>query len=188
MNWRRRFAVLAFRQAIRGPIPVSPSKRSPSGPFTLLKKGGPTVILVPCTASERIGKRVPQSTENAIPTRSRLLNRDADSRLTIDASSTSAPSSGHRVERRVKAQTPRAIREPRDHHPTGDWGEVCTLAVTPDRVRKVPKIVSRKVTMTRVRFHRFSIPRFSWIITEWRKAVIVSHGRKLAFSTGSQAQ
>ena len=38
------------------------------------------------------------------------------------------------------------------------------------------------------RFHRFSIPRFSWIITECRNAVIVSHGSSAAFSTGSQAQ
>ena len=37
-------------------------------------------------------------------------------------------------------------------------------------------------------FQRFSIPRFSWIITEWRNAVIVSQGSRLAFSTGSQAQ
>ena len=42
--------------------------------------------------------------------------------------------------------------------------------------------------MISARFQRFSIPRFSWIMTEWRKAVIVSHGRKLAFSTGSHAQ
>ena len=37
-------------------------------------------------------------------------------------------------------------------------------------------------------FHRLSIPRFSWIMTEWRNAVIVSQGSRLAFSTGSQAQ
>jgi hypothetical protein len=32
------------------------------------------------------------------------------------------------------------------------------------------------------------MPRFSWIITECRNAVMVSQGRKLAFSTGSHAQ
>jgi hypothetical protein len=63
-----------------------------------------------------------------------------------------------------------------------------TLAMTPDRVMNVPKMLSRKVPMISPKFHRLSMPRFSWIMTEWRNAVIVSHGRKLAFSTGSQAQ
>ena len=58
----------------------------------------------------------------------------------------------------------------------------------PLRVMNVPKIERKKVSPIRIMFHFFSIPRFSWIITEWRNAVIVSHGRKLAFSTGSQAQ
>ena len=37
-------------------------------------------------------------------------------------------------------------------------------------------------------FQTFSIPRFSWIITECRNAVPVSHGISEAFSTGSHAQ
>ena len=37
-------------------------------------------------------------------------------------------------------------------------------------------------------FQTFSIPRRSWIITECRNAVPVSHGISDAFSTGSQAQ
>jgi hypothetical protein len=37
-------------------------------------------------------------------------------------------------------------------------------------------------------FQRLSIPRFSWIMTECRKAVPVSHGMKAAISTGSQPQ
>ena len=60
--------------------------------------------------------------------------------------------------------------------------------MTPERVMNVPKMLSRNVPMMSPRFQRLSIPRFSWIITEWRKAVIVSQGRKLAFSTGSHAQ
>jgi hypothetical protein len=78
-------------------MPVSARSSRPSGTFTLLKKGGPTVILVPRTASERIGKSVPQRTEKAIPMKIRLLNRNAASRLTIDSSSTSAASRSHRV-------------------------------------------------------------------------------------------
>ncbi len=87
----------ALRQAISGPMPVRASRNSPSGTLTRLKKGGPTVILVPRTASERIGKSVPQSTEKAMPTRTRLLNRKAASRLTIDSSFASGSSCGHRV-------------------------------------------------------------------------------------------
>ena len=58
----------------------------------------------------------------------------------------------------------------------------------PLRVRKVPKMTSAKVSVIKTRFQTFSIPRFSWIITECRKAVPVSQGMKEAFSTGSQAQ
>ena len=64
----------------------------------------------------------------------------------------------------------------------------CTLEITPERVMNVPKIDSSHDPMMSARFHFFSIPRFSWIITEWRNAVIVSHGRRDAFSTGSHAQ
>jgi hypothetical protein len=66
--------------------------------------------------------------------------------------------------------------------------KLCTLAITPERVMKVPKMLSRKVPMMSPRFQRLSIPRFSWIITECRKAVMVSQGSRLAFSTGSHAQ
>ena len=72
-NCRRMFSGDALRQAISGPMPVSASRRRPSGTLTALKNDSPTVILVPRTASLRIGKSVPQSTLNAMPTRTRLL-------------------------------------------------------------------------------------------------------------------
>jgi hypothetical protein len=59
---------------------------------------------------------------------------------------------------------------------------------TPLRVMKVPKMVRKKVAMTRKRFQLFIIPRCSWMITECRNAVAVNHGRRPAFSTGSHAQ
>ena len=49
-------------------------------------------------------------------------------------------------------------------------------------------MVRLNVEITRDRFQTRSMPRRSWIITEWRKAVAVIHGRKAAFSTGSHAQ
>ena len=57
----------------------------------------------------------------------------------------------------------------------------------PDRVRNVPKRASANAPTTRTTFQTFSIPRFSWIITECRKAVAASHGINAAFSTGSHA-
>ena len=57
----------------------------------------------------------------------------------------------------------------------------------PDRVRKVPKSERQKASETRTMFHTLSIPRFSWIITEWRNAVAASQGISAAFSTGSHA-
>ena len=58
----------------------------------------------------------------------------------------------------------------------------------PERTRNVPRIASTPVASTSETFQTFSIPRFSWIITECRNAVPVSHGISDAFSTGSQAQ
>ena len=70
---KRARAKNARRHAINGPIPVNNNSKRPSGMLTVLKKGGPTVILVPRTASLIIGNSVPHKTENAIPTKIRLL-------------------------------------------------------------------------------------------------------------------
>ncbi len=65
--------------------------------------------------------------------------------------------------------------------------KACTLSRTPERVRNVPRIVRENVAHSSDRFHTRNIPRRSCTSTEWMYAVPVSHGRKLAFSTGSQA-
>ena len=44
----------------------------------------------------------------------------------------------------------------------------CTDSSTPDRVRKVPRIVRLNVAHSSDRFHTRSIPRRSCTITEWR--------------------
>src|SRR5882762_5453819 len=69
-----------------------------------------------------------------------------------------------------------------------DCANECTLAMRPERVRNVPKIVRKKVARTSDTFQTLSMPRRSWIIIEWTKAVAVSQGKKAAFSTGSHAQ
>ena len=66
--------------------------------------------------------------------------------------------------------------------------KACTDCTMPERVMKVPKIVSRNVTMTSVTFHTRSMLRRSCTMTECRKAVAVNHGNRPAFSTGSQPQ
>ena len=75
----------------------------------------------------------------------------------------------------------------RNHGPielcVNEWIEL----TTPERVRNVPKSESEKARITRSTFQTFSIPRFSWIITECRNAVAASHGMSAAFSTGSHA-
>jgi hypothetical protein len=69
-----------------------------------------------------------------------------------------------------------------------DCAKECTLAMRPERVRNVPKMVRKNVVRTSEIFQIFSIPRRSWIIIECTKAVAVSQGKNAAFSTGSQAQ
>ena len=56
----------------------------------------------------------------------------------------------------------------RKYGPKPDWVKEWTEEITPLRVRKVPKIVSTKVRMTRVIFQTLSMSFFSWIMTEWR--------------------
>jgi hypothetical protein len=77
--------------------------------------------------------------------------------------------------------------KPRNHGPielcVKEWIEL----TIPERVRKVPKSESANASTTSRWFQTRSIPRFSWIITEWRNAVAASHGIRAAFSTGSQA-
>src|SRR5437868_8297032 len=64
----------------------------------------------------------------------------------------------------------------------------CTDAITPDRVMNVPNIDSRNVPIISDTFQRLSMPRFSWIITECRNAVSVTHESSGAFSTASHPQ
>lgn len=72
--------------------------------------------------------------------------------------------------------------------PTGPLENAWIEERIPERVRKVPKIVSANAMMISERFQALSIRRRSWTWTAWRKAVVGSQGMKAAFSTGSHAQ
>ena len=156
--------------------------------FTRLKNGAPTLTLVPRTASVRSGKMVPKNTVKLAATRNTLLRRNADSRDTIESSSPWPLSRSTRQASREKEPSSTSARKARKKTPMEPWVKACTEPMMPERVRKVPKRVRPKVRMMRVRFQSFSMRRRSWIITECRNAVPVSHGMKAAFSTGSHAQ
>src|ERR1700675_3231268 len=88
-----------------------------------------------------------------------------------------------------KVQTAKvSARKLTNQVPIDDCAKACTELTTPERVRKVPKMHSRKVEKISHMFHIFSMPRFSCIITECWKAVPVSQGMSEAFSTGPQPQ
>src|SRR5208282_6122612 len=83
---RRRLSSEVRRQASSGPTPVKNSRKRPMGMFTLLKKGAPTLILLPVKASEMTGKSVPQRTAKQAARRIKLLKRKLDSRETMESS------------------------------------------------------------------------------------------------------
>ena len=72
--------------------------------------------------------------------------------------------------------------------PIGDWAKEWTEETIPLRVRKVPRMHSRKVARIRTMFQTFIIPLRSCMMTECRKAVPVNQGIREAFSTGSHPQ
>src|SRR5271156_2239800 len=84
-KFRRNASKEVLRQASSGPTPVSSSKNSAIGILTLLKNGGPTLILLPCTHSESTGNRVPHRTAKHAASSTRLLNRKLDSRDTSES-------------------------------------------------------------------------------------------------------
>ena len=78
--------------------------------------------------------------------------------------------------------------KPRNQGPMFDSAKEWTEVSTPERVRNVPNMLSKKVSAMSVMFHVFSIPRRCSIMTECRNPVPTSHGMSEAFSTGSQPQ
>ena len=146
------------------------------------------MILVPRTASDITGNKVPQNTAKHMTTKTILLNKNPlsrdvkDSILRLDLSSSRLVYIIPKEDTRIKKTKVRKIG-PNDDA-VNEWTEL----ITPERVKKVPKIHRVNVRIINTIFQIRNISFFSWIIMEWRNAVAVSHGIKLAFSTGSQAQ
>jgi hypothetical protein len=88
-----------------------------------------------------------------IPSNTQLLSKKANSRLMSDSISLSALSLGSL--QIIKAAMP-MIRKPMyqtKYCPMSDRANECTLAMRPERVRKVPKIVRKNVKARRKTFH-----------------------------------
>src|SRR4029450_2112072 len=93
---------------------------------------------------------VPNSTKNAENSKIQLLTRNAASRDTHESRSLRAFSSGRRQmtspKLTARMTTMKAVN---NHASTGSEPNACTDSTMPDRVRNVPKIVWKNVTMTR---------------------------------------
>ena len=169
-------------------MPESSTSISASGTVYWSNQGGPTEASSPVIASEISGKKVPQKITKHIATSTRLLSRNTDSRESSESSRCS--------ERRSEAREATSTIEPtiivtisaRNGTPSVEAPNAWIESRIPERTRNVPRIASTPVASTSETFQIFSIPRRSWIITECRNAVPVSHGISEAFSTGSQAQ
>ncbi len=59
-------------------------------------------------------------------------------------------------------------KKPSSSGPMADSLKACTLSTTPERVRKVPRMVRANVAHSSDRFQTRSMPRRSCTITEWR--------------------
>ena len=161
----------------------------PIGTIHLLKKGGPTVMRSPVTASEILGNMVANRMKNAENSRIQLFSVKTASRDNQDSNVARERSSGTRLMTKPKLTIRMsAMKMVKIHASSVSCPKACTDCTMPERVMKVPKMVRKNVRMIRVTFQIFSIPRRSWIMIECRKAVAVSHGTKPAFSTGSQPQ
>jgi hypothetical protein len=153
-----------------------------------LKNGGPRLRLVPVSASDISGKKVPQKISRHSATRTRLFSRKNASRETSESS---RPSERSESRREISSAADPSTTSPmkiRNGTPSVEAPKAWIESRIPDRTRNVPISAAANVAITSPTFQTFSIPRFSWTITECTKAVPSSHGISDAFSTASQAQ
>ncbi len=185
---RRRLAAVARRQAISGPMPDSSTSRNVSGTENVSNAGAAKLRWRPVSASEMSGKNVPHQITRHRSTSTRLLSRKTTSRESSESNRCSDRSSAARDATSAIEPAIIVTMSSRKGMPRVEAPNAWIDSRIPDRTRNVPWIARMPVASTSETFHVFSIPRFSWIITECRNAVPVSHGISDAFSTGSQAQ
>ena len=130
---------------------------------------------------------MPSNTTNANTVKMTLLAKKPPSR---DTGESMAPGERRRSPRQAMSASDTTVMMPKkasNHGPTSPSAKACTLLMIPLRVRNVPRMVSANVATSKLMFHTRNMPRRSCTSTEWMYAVPVSHGRRLAFSTGSHA-
>ena len=131
---------------------------------------------------------MPNKTTKAKPTKSRLFNKNAPSRPSGASIPPGERSRSPRQAIRPKPTMTTTKKKPIRIGPSVDSEKACTDWITPERVRKVPRMVRAKVATESDRFQTRMSPRRSCTSTECRYAVPHSQGSRAAFSTGSHPQ
>ena len=116
---------------------------------------------MPLTASEITGNRVPQKTAKHNTTKTILLNKNPLSRDVNDSIFLGDFKSSNLLY--IKPKDVNKIKKTNDKKigPRDDSVNECTELITPDLVRKVPKIHRVNVKMIRTIFHNLNISFFS---------------------------
>ena len=159
-------SVEALRQGSTGATAMRNSSVRPMGMVMRSKYGLPTDSCSSLAASTSSGNTVPSSTTNANPANSTLLARNAPSR---EAGESMRPGDRSRSARQPIRPSVTATVSPKkasSHTPIEPSVKACTEAMTPERVRKVPRMSAN------VAHHAGSDRRCAAILhmTEWRKA------------------
>jgi hypothetical protein len=134
------------------------------------------------------GKNVPHATTKAMLTSTTLLSTKTASREYSDSSRAGVRSRSWRVMSSTAQVASSATMKTRKGTPSVEAPKAWMDSRMPERTRKVPSTASTPVPIARDTFQAFSVPRFSWIVSECSAAVPVSHGSSAAFSTASHAQ
>src|SRR3970040_2369880 len=101
------------------------------------------------------GKSVPQSTAKQEASRMRLLNRKLDSREASESSWFSLLRKSSRRSSTNPQTNSTRLKKTAKYGPMADCAKACTELSTPERVRNVPKIHSKKVAKMRPMFQTF---------------------------------
>ena len=153
-----------------------------------LKKGAPTDSARFHKISATKGQIVPIKTTKQATVSKRLFTTSPVSRLTM-AKTPFASSAPARRANRVSAPPTKTAKIASTNIPrVGSEAKACTEVITPERTINVPTSEKPKAKIAKRIVQAFRLSRFSTTIAECNKAVAISQGMKLAFSTGSQNQ
>ena len=179
---------LTRRQASSGPIPVNRTSTIASGAVYWSNHGEPSDDFSPVNASEISGKKVPQ----------KITTREPDQEQVVDQEDRLArgqrldPPLGAQVVEARDDQRRRADDHDRDQaeqrRADGRGAEGVDRLQDPRADQEGAEQREREGRDDQRHVPDLQHPRFSWTITECRKAVPTSHGISEAFSTASQPQ